>query len=89
MPFYVYIIQSLKDNTYYKGFSEHPAQRLLQHNNGESQYTSNKVPWTLVYVEELLTKKDALIREKVLKKYSHSQIEQLTGLPKNIVVQFS
>ena len=85
MPFFVYIIQSQKDNSYYKGFSENPKQRLEQHNNGESQYTSAKLPWTLVYIEELPTKRDALIREKTLKKYSHSQIEKLRATIKNIV----
>lgn len=71
MPCYVYIIQSQVDNSYYKGFTENLATRLLQHNNGDSQYTSAKLPWKLVYVEELPTKREALIREKVLKKYSH------------------
>ena len=33
--FYVYIIQSKADLSYYKGFSENPPKRLLQHNNGE------------------------------------------------------
>jgi len=88
MAYYVYIIQSLIDGSYYKGFSEQPAIRLLQHNNGESSYTSAKMPWQLVYVEECLSKRDALIRERVLKKYSHAQIRKLVVLPKNIVAQF-
>ena len=83
--FYVYIIQSEKDSTYHKGFSENPKQRLLHHNNAESEYTSAKVPWKLVYVEELTTKREALIREKALKKYSHEQIARLVASPKNIV----
>jgi putative endonuclease len=88
MPFYVYIIQSKVDESYYKGFSENPASRLLQHNNGDSQYTSGKMPWQLVYVEELPTKREALIREKVLKKYSHAQIVSLINSVKNIVNSF-
>lgn len=88
MPFYVYIIQSWVDKSYYKGFTENPANRLLQHNNGESTYTSNKTTWQLVYIEELLTKRDALIREKSLKKYSHAQIEKLMTSDKNIANKF-
>jgi putative endonuclease len=88
MAFYVYILQSSVDGSYYKGFSEDPAKRLLQHNNAESKYTSAKVPWKLVYVEMLESKREALIREKVLKKYSHSQIEALLSLPKNICSLF-
>ena len=88
MPYYVYIIQSEADRSYYKGFSENPLLRLVQHNTGESQYTSVKIPWRLAYVEELPTKREALIREKVLKKYSHSQIEKLLTTGKNIVERF-
>jgi putative endonuclease len=89
MQFYVYIIQSGKDSSYYKGFSEDPAVRLLHHNNGKSKYTSTKLPWKLIYVEAFETKKEALIREKALKKYSHEQILKLITLSKNIVSQFS
>jgi putative endonuclease len=88
MSFYVYIIQSQVDQSYYKGFSENIALRVQRHNASESVYTSNKVPWKLVYVEELQTKTKALMREKALKKYSHKQIEMLIGSSKNIVELF-
>jgi putative endonuclease len=87
MPFFVYIIQSISDDSYYKCFSENPGMRLCQHNNGESHYTSGKMPWQLVYMEELPSKRDALIREKALKKYSHKQIQGLIDSSKNIVGQ--
>jgi putative endonuclease len=38
MSYFVYILQTQKDNTYYKGFTENPLHRLAQHNNGESKY---------------------------------------------------
>jgi putative endonuclease len=57
MAFYVYVIQSFVDKSYYKGFSENPVRRLEYHNNGESSYTGNKLPWGFVYMEELPTKK--------------------------------
>ena len=65
MSFYVYIIQSLVDKSYYKGFTENLLNRLNQHNNGESKYTSTKLPWRFVYLEELESKKEGLIRERV------------------------
>jgi putative endonuclease len=85
MPFYVYIIQSQADGSYYKGFSEDPGVRLQGHNRGESSYTKWKIPWTLVYVEQVDSKRNALIREKSLKKYSHEQIKHLIESPKNMV----
>ena len=88
MGFFVYIIQSDVDHCYYKGFSENPLERLRQHNEGLSRYTSGKLPWKIVYVEELPNKRDALIREKTLKKYSHGQIAMLIRSAKNICERF-
>jgi putative endonuclease len=88
MPFTVYIIRSQLDGTYYKGFSENPLNRLLQHNMGECTYTSRKMPWQLVYIEELPTKREALIRERALKKYAHSQIQKLILTEKNVIKKY-
>ncbi|MCA6364744.1 MAG: GIY-YIG nuclease family protein [Bacteroidetes bacterium] len=41
----MYIIRSLKDNSYYKGFTEDYERRLVFHNEGRSIYTSRKLPW--------------------------------------------
>ncbi|WP_363151965.1 GIY-YIG nuclease family protein [uncultured Mucilaginibacter sp.] len=88
MAFYVYVIQSEVDNSYYKGFSENPINRLSQHNNGECVYTLRKMPWAFVYIEELPTKREALIRERSLKKYAHAQIEKLILSNRNCVAFF-
>ena len=83
--FYVYIIQSETDGSFYKGFSENYAERLLQHNSGKSPYTSAKMPWKLVHVEEFKTKKEALQREKSLKKATRARIIEVIKMPKNIL----
>lgn len=85
MPFYVYIIKSEVDGNFYKGSSQNPVVRLIQHNRGESLYTSRKLPWTLVYVEECPDKKSMLIREKKLKRGNRAFFEQLILSEKNIV----
>ncbi|MDD3080017.1 MAG: GIY-YIG nuclease family protein [Paludibacter sp.] len=77
MSFYVYILQSLVDDSYYKGFTEDIEQRLSRHNRGESRYTRTKKPWQLVYLEELPTKREALIREKQIKRYNSVYLKQL------------
>jgi len=89
MPHYVYIIESIQDSTFYKGYSADPLKRLQQHNQGNSPYTSGKMPWNLVYVEECITKTEALIRERNLKKAVRSRIQSLLVHPKNIVGRFT
>ena len=68
MPYYVYIIKSEKDSTYYKGSSDNYLKRFEEHNAGLSQYTSYKKPWRLIYVEKHPDKRSALIRERKLKR---------------------
>jgi putative endonuclease len=85
MRFYIYIIQSEIDQSYYKGFSENYIERLKQHNDGWSKYTSRKKPWKLVYVELFESRSEALKREKTLKKYSRSQILILIQSQKNLL----
>lgn len=61
--YYVYILRSLVDGTYYKGFTENYEKRLEEHNEGLSQYTSTKIPWEMIYVE-ILTYKTPLQKMK-------------------------
>ncbi len=77
MSYFVYIIQSEVDNTYYKGYTQNPDYRIWQHNNGESRYTSKKAPWRLVYLEEFETKREALIREKKIKRFNSKYLSEL------------
>ena len=81
--YFVYIIYSKQSDIFYRGHSENPSKRLEQHNNKESRYTSNKGPWELVFLESKKTKKEAIIREKSLKKYSKQQIRELILSAKN------
>jgi len=82
---YVYIIQSEVDGTFYKGHSTNYLQRLEQHNAGLSQYTSRKIPWKLVYVEELPSKTEALQRERTLKKQNTGYLNWLITQSSNIL----
>jgi putative endonuclease len=56
------------DKSFYKGYSTDSLKRLLVHNRGLSRYTSKKVPWQLVFMQECENKTEALRREKQLKK---------------------
>ena len=87
MPYYVYIIQSKVDGSFYKVFSEDPYKRPEQHNNGDGRYTSAKAPWTLVCLLEFNTKADALIKEKKLKKYSSASLKALIASAQNLLLR--
>jgi len=66
--FYVYILQSKIDASFYIGQTENLEKRLLNHNEGLSKYTSRKKPWVVVYFEEYNTRTEAIKREQFLKK---------------------
>ncbi len=89
MNFFVYIIKSDFDGTFYKGFSTDPLKRLFAHNNAESQFTSSKIPWSLVAVFVFDNKKSALIFERKIKKYSRDKILLLINREDNMVHSFT
>ena len=55
--FYTYIIYSETKDIYYKGFSENPDKRVLQHNQNKGRYTKNgsvlKSVYGLVWILEV------------------------------------
>ena len=74
---FVYIIFSEKHNVFYKGYSQNPFNRLIQHNNGLSRYTSHRTPWNLVFIKAFSSKSDALKYELMLKRQNHKYISWL------------
>ena len=78
--FFVYILQSLKDFSYYVGQCNDLNKRMSQHNEGMSKYTSSKRPLRLRYFEVFYSRHEALIREKQIKKMkSRKFIETLVN----------
>ena len=67
MPYYVYLLKSLKTGTSYVGHTSDLPRRVEEHNNGKNKYTKNKAPWKLLYHEEFPTRSDAMRREKFYK----------------------
>ncbi|MCF8119871.1 MAG: GIY-YIG nuclease family protein [Deltaproteobacteria bacterium] len=47
VAYYVYILQSEKDSTYYVGSTQDLESRLERHNQGRSKYTKGKGPWKI------------------------------------------
>ena len=67
MFYYVYILQSQKDNSLYIGYTSDLRKRFKQHNNGESQATKPFRPYKLIFYEAFLNRIDAKHREEYLK----------------------
>lgn len=68
--FYVYIIQSLKDQSYYKGYTSDLKNQLSKHNKQAQIYTAKKAPYKLVWYCAFSNQKKALAFEKYLKQGS-------------------
>jgi putative endonuclease len=66
--FFVYILQSLRDFSFYTGQCNDLDRRVSKHNDGMSRYTASKKPWRLVYFEMYETRTESILREKQIKK---------------------
>ena len=78
MRFYVYIIQSDYDGSYYIGSTNNLTDRIERHNQGRSKYTKPKRPWRLVYCEEFASRSEAQKSELEIKnRKSRDFIESL------------
>ena len=67
--FFVYILQSQKDQKYYIGHTNDIGRRLIDHNRGKSKSVRNRGPFQLVYKEPFATRIAAIEREKQIKRY--------------------
>ena len=65
--FFVYILQSLKDFSFYVGQCDDLDYRVSKNNEGMSKYTASKMPWRLVYFEVFESRSEALKRERQIK----------------------
>jgi len=65
--YYVYLLESLIDRSWYIGYSSDLKKRFYSHHKGENKATKNKRPWKLIYYEAYLNRLDAKGREKFLK----------------------
>jgi len=65
--YYVYILQSETDQSFYTGFTEDLKQRIKAHNASGQSYSSKKAPFHLVWYCVFNDKKKALHFEKYLK----------------------
>jgi putative endonuclease len=78
VAFYVYILCSLSNGSYYVGSCDNVNKRLEQHNAGRNLSTKRGIPWELKKVESFEKRKDAYQREQYIKRMkSRSFIEKV------------
>ncbi|MCF7836866.1 GIY-YIG nuclease family protein [Candidatus Gracilibacteria bacterium] len=65
--YFIYILQSEKDQGFYIGQTNNLTKRLSRHNTGQVKSTRNRVPLKIVISEKYETRSDAMRREKYLK----------------------
>lgn len=72
------MLQSLKNDSFYIGYTADLKRRFKQHNNGESSAAKPFRPYKLVFYEAFLNSTDAKNREKYLKGgYGRKTIKKL------------
>jgi putative endonuclease len=68
MFYYVYVLESVKDDgRLYIGFTHDLRQRVQNHNRANNFSTKAYAPWRVIFYESYLSKDDALRREHYLK----------------------
>ncbi|HBT81357.1 excinuclease ABC subunit C [Candidatus Giovannonibacteria bacterium RIFCSPHIGHO2_01_FULL_48_47] len=65
--FYVYVLQSKKDNKWYTGFTFDLRKRFREHSSNMVYSTKGRGPFKLIYYEGCINEQDARSREKYLK----------------------
>jgi putative endonuclease len=65
--YHMYVLRSLKDGKQYTGSTSNLANRLKQHNSGQTRSTKRRRPFEMIYAEEYQTREEAEARERYLK----------------------
>ncbi len=68
MQFFTYILFSEKLQRYYVGHTKDMANRLREHNAGETRSTRQGIPWRIIHTETFSSRSEAMFRELQIKK---------------------
>jgi len=66
--YFVYILESELDKSFYIGYTSNIENRVHEHNFGRTGYTKLMRPWKLVYKKEFEVKSEAIKYERYLKR---------------------
>jgi len=79
--FYVYILRSEKTKKYYVGSTQDVANRLREHNHGETRSIRHGIPWALVHQEIFPTRAEAVQCENKIKARGIARYLQALNIP--------
>ncbi|GHM99811.1 hypothetical protein WSM22_13010 [Cytophagales bacterium WSM2-2] len=65
--FFVYILISSRDSSFYIGQTNNLDDRLKRHNSGHEKYTRNKGPWNIFWYTKVPSRSEAMKLERKLK----------------------
>src|SRR5262245_24361540 len=71
---YVYVLESISEQTLYIGYTTDLLRRLKEHNEGKNQSTKHSRPWKVIFYEAYRDQSDAERREKYLKTNQGSRL---------------
>ena len=84
--YYLYILQSKKNNSYYVGVTNNIERRLEEHNLGSVKSTAHYRPWIIKRIEEFPDINSAYRRERFIKtKHSRKIIEIIIASQSKLV----
>jgi len=79
VPYHVYVLLCEGDS-YYTGYAKDIDSRFEQHMKGiGARYTKLHRPKKLVYAEEFATRREAVQREREIKRLSHKEKHELVS----------
>jgi putative endonuclease len=73
MIYWVYILQSQLNDSFYKGHTDELLRRIEEHNSGKVTYTRKFIPWDLVWYTSIPSKTEAYELELKLKNLSNKR----------------
>ena len=69
MKFFVYILESDINGSFYIGQTQNISTRLQYHNSGKNRSTKSKRPWKVIFTLEVSTRAEAMKIEKMIKSW--------------------
>ena len=72
--YYLYILYSIRLDSYYVGYTSNLQERLRKHNRRHRGFTGRADDWAIVYTEGFNNKLEAAARERTIKSWKSRKL---------------